>query len=193
MGEKDVARQVSIDLIKGMARGEKAAFERFYDLHSSLSYNLALYILRSKSDAEEVVQDVFVQIWRQSDRYSEKKGSPEAWITMITRSRSIDKLRSARRIYRGVEAAKIDHEEPKPGQKITPSKEQFPKIAVNSALEQVRPEHRIVLELSYFRGMTHVEIAAELSIPVGTAKTRLRDGLKALRTVMNVDMRGKKN
>jgi len=171
----------SIHLIQKIAQGDQTALSAFYDKHASLAYRLALYILRSQADAEEVVQEVFMQIWRKAREYSPKKGNPEAWITVMTRSRAIDKLRIVRRISRGYEAVRSEE-----GAGKEETKSYLPTIVVDSALSKLRMEQRVVLELAYFKGMTHEEIAKELAIPLGTAKTRLRDGLKALRELMDV-------
>lgn len=186
------SHEESIRLISKIAQGDQRAFSAFYDKHSSLAYRLALYILRSQPDAEEVVQEVFMQIWHKASDYSPKKGNPEAWLTMLTRSRAIDKLRVVRRINRGYGAVR-SHIESHAELQAEGAKAYLPSIIVDSALAKLREEQRAVLELAYFKGMTHEEIAAELAIPLGTAKTRIRDGLKALQDIMKVKLQGTKS
>ena len=92
-----VAPDVSVRLLGEIARGDRDAFGRFYDRHATLVHTFALRILRERGEAEEVVQDVFLQVWRQADTYSADRGTPEAWLITMTRSRGMDKLRSRRR------------------------------------------------------------------------------------------------
>ena len=89
-----------ITLIQRIATQDRDAFSQFYDRYSSLVYSLALRMLRAQSDAEDLLQEVFMQIWRQAANYSRERGTPEAWIINIARSRAIDKLRSIRRMER---------------------------------------------------------------------------------------------
>src|SRR5215470_4004568 len=97
MGMDAATPSPSIRLLGEIARGDRDAFARFYDLHATLVHTFALRILRERGEAEEVVQDVFLQVWRQAGAYSSDRGTPEAWLITLTRSRGIDKLRSRRR------------------------------------------------------------------------------------------------
>jgi len=182
----------SIDLINKIARGDQQAFDAFYNKHSPLAYRLAVYMVRSPSDAEEVVQEVFVQIWKKAADYSSKRGNPEAWVTMMTRSRSIDKLRSLRRLDKGTEAVRVELGAPteiREGSSTSP----LPSIMMESVLSKLKEELRAVLERAYFRGMTHEEIAADLAIPLGTAKSRLRDALRDLQKFMEMAEKGEED
>src|SRR4029453_4348590 len=91
------APDASVGLLREIARGDRDAFARFYDLHATLVHTFALRILRERGEAEEVGQDVFLQVWRQAETYSAGRGTPEAWLITMARSRGIDKLRSRRR------------------------------------------------------------------------------------------------
>ncbi len=173
----------SVDLLQKIAQGDQNAFSQFYDKHSALAYRLAVYTMNSHNEAEEVVQEVFMQVWRKASEYSSKKGNPEAWITMMTRSRSIDKLRSLRSTNRTKEEA-LSQAEEKHKRDGGKTDSPLPKIVLDSALSQLSEKHRKALELSYFMGMTHEEIAKELDSPLGTVKGWLRDGLRELQKIM---------
>jgi RNA polymerase sigma-70 factor (ECF subfamily) len=139
---------------------------------------LALRILRDTGDAEDVVQDVFVQVWRNSIRFDRERGSPQSWICMIARSRALDRLR--RRRARREEAGE-DGPEPV----STSSSEPVLAAAMEKALGTLPSEQRRPLELAYFEGLTQVEIAARLKEPLGTIKTRMRTALLRLRDFLS--------
>jgi RNA polymerase sigma-70 factor (ECF subfamily) len=177
------ARDISVQLLRGIARGDREAFTRFYDRHASLVYTFALRVVRSPADAQELLQDVFVQVWRTAERYDVERGNPEAWLMTLTRSRGIDLLRSRRRkegrlaYYEDVsQAESAETAEQAPGRA-----ERESAWAVHGALERLAEPQREVLRLAYFDGMTQSEIARRLDLPLGTVKTRMRAGLKALR------------
>jgi len=173
----------STQLIQKITQGDETAFSAFYDKHHDLVYRLAVYTIHSHTDAEEVVQEVFMQVWRTAEDYAPNKGNPEAWITVMTRSRSIDKLRKLRSLNRATEEATA-HEEQKQKNSGGEENSPLPKIVLESALSQLKEDHQKALNLSYFKGLTHEEIAKELSVPLGTAKGWLRDGLRELQKKM---------
>jgi RNA polymerase sigma-70 factor, ECF subfamily len=141
-------------------------------------------MLRMSSDAEDLLQEVFVQVWHQANRYSEERGSPEAWIVNIARSRAIDKLRSIRRMERSfiltddpAKAESSDNVESSAAESET-------KLTMNSALANLPEAQRKVLELAYFDGLSQSEIANRLKEPLGTVKTRMRSGIQRLRDML---------
>lgn len=164
-----------------MASGDKAAFEAFYDAYAALAYTMAFRILASRPEAEDLIQEVFLEAWRRAGNYDPKRGRPEAWLITITRSRAIDRVRSLRRKDRGkVSLDQEGHENL--AQSEAPDMENLGlKITLKGALAGLSGIHREVLELAYFEGFTQTEIAERLKIPVGTVKTRIRDGLQKLR------------
>ena len=177
------AREVSIQLLRAIASGDRDAFARFYDRHASLVYTFALRLLRAEADAQELLQDVFLQVWRTADRYDAERGNPEAWLMTLTRSRGIDFLRARRRkegrlvLYEDVSLAETaDTAAPVPTRA-----ERESAWAVHGALDRLEPPQREVLQLAYFDGLTQSEIAQRLDLPLGTVKTRMRAGLKTLR------------
>ena len=178
------APDLSVRLIAEIARRDRDAFARFYDLHATLVHTLALRVLRERGDAEEVVQDVFVQVWRQAETYSTDRGTPEAWLITMTRSRSIDKLRSRRR--RDEMVRPVENPDRLPGLAVqaSPAGEAEARATLGGALGELPPAQRSVLQLAYFDGLTQSEIAVRLGEPLGTVKTRMRSGLERLRGVL---------
>jgi RNA polymerase sigma-70 factor (ECF subfamily) len=171
----------SIALLQQMAGGDRDAFTRFYDRYASLAFTFALRLLGSRSDAEDLLQEVFLQVWRQAQSYSSERGSPEAWLITMTRSRAIDRLRSMHR--RGMRPLAPDEPAGVGGgtPMEPPAQASEAKLTVQGVLPKLPETQRIVLELAYFDGLTQSEIAARLGEPLGTVKTRMRAGLERLR------------
>jgi RNA polymerase sigma-70 factor (ECF subfamily) len=171
------------DTIRRVARGDGDALAALYDRHSRAVYSLALRVLGDTNEAEEVVQDVFAQAWRQAARYDTSRGAVVAWLLVMTRSRAIDRLRARR----GLQPLAGDSEhaldvlsDPAAG----PEREALTAEArsrVRQALEQLPFVQRLAIELAFFEGLTHVEIAERLELPLGTIKTRIRLGLMKLK------------
>lgn len=171
-------------LLAGAAAGDQDAFARFYDATSAAVYGLALRILRDRAEAEEVALDVFLQVWRDAARYDPRRGSALAWVLVLARSRSIDRLRArrpARRTETAFEEEEFADDAHGPGEASWISQQG---AIVRRALRELPGEQRVALELAYFGGLTHVEIAERLSLPVGTAKTRIRLGMMKLRETL---------
>jgi len=180
-----VAPDVSVRLLGDIARGDRDAFARFYDLHAALVHTFALRVLREPPEAEEVVQDVFVQVWRQAETYSRDRGTPEAWLITMARSRGIDKLRSRRRRNEMVRPAENPDRLPEPVALESASGPAEARATLGGALTELPAAQRSVLELAYFDGLTQSEIAAKLGEPLGTVKTRMRSGLERLRGMLS--------
>ncbi len=171
-------------LIEQVAKQDREAFSQLYDRSSSLVFSLAMRMLKVRSDAEDLLQEVFVQVWRQASNYSADRGSPEAWIINIARSRAIDKIRSIRRMEKSfvltgdpARAESSDNVE-------SSAAESEVRLTMNSALENLPEAQRKVLELAYFDGLTQTEIAQRLAEPLGTVKTRMRSGMQRLREIL---------
>jgi RNA polymerase sigma-70 factor (ECF subfamily) len=173
-------------LVSDMAARSADALSRLYDRHAALVYGLARRIV-GEADAEEVVQDVFAQAWRDASRYSADRATVEGWLTMMTRARAIDRLRSRR--------ARPDVARPVPVADVRPLADTMPDpehvvvaqgqaSLVRNALRALPAEQRDVLELAYFDGLSHSEIAARTSTPLGTVKTRLRAAVQTLRRAL---------
>lgn len=162
-------------LIRRMVEGDAEALELFYNRYAGLANGLALRILRNPSDAEDVVQEVFVQVWRQASRFDPNRGSPEAWLSTLARTRALDRLR--RRTSRREEPSDAS-----PGVTATPPNVEI--LAIRKALESLSPNQRKALELAYYEGLTQSEISKRLGEPLGTIKTRIRSALIRLREAL---------
>jgi RNA polymerase sigma-70 factor (ECF subfamily) len=180
-----------ISLLQQIASGDGDAFRRFYDRYASLAFTFALRLLGARSDAEDLVQEVFLQVWRQAQSYSPERGSPEAWLITMTRSRAIDKLRSMRRR----DMSPLSPDEParmEGGAQVAPPTEASEaKLMLQGVLARLPETHRMVLELAYFDGLTQSEIAARIREPLGTVKTRMRAGLERLRGFLGAEATGR--
>lgn len=171
-------------LIQQIAAQDRDAFGQFYDRYSPLVFSLALRMLRAQADAEDLLQEVFMQLWRQAANYDRDRGAPEGWIINIARSRAIDKLRSIRRMEKSF-VLTDDPAKAESGDNVESSaSESETKLTMNSALANLPEAQRRVLELAYFEGLSQSEIAKRLKEPLGTVKTRMRAGLKRLRDML---------
>jgi RNA polymerase sigma-70 factor (ECF subfamily) len=168
--------------LERMAGGDADALEEIYDRHGRLLYSLALRIVRDQADAEDVVQEVFSQAWRQASRYDASRGTVLGWLLTLTRSRSIDRLRGRRsRPEPSVDAAvlsAIPDTAPAADVQVVWSGQV---AQIRTALDELTMLQRIAIELAFYEGLTHAEIAERLELPLGTVKTRIRQGLLKLR------------
>lgn len=178
--DADADRQI----LTAVAGGSADALERLYDRYASTAYGLARRILAQPDLAEEVVQDVFAQVWREASRYDAARASVAGWIVLLTRTRAIDRLRARRARPdqdRGVEPAGVPPlttPDRSPEQVAISSEDAR---SVRAALEQLPEEQRSLVDLAYYEGLTHSEIAARTGVPLGTIKTRLRTAMTTLR------------
>ncbi len=167
--------------MESIARGDQSGLAELYDRHSRLVYSLALRILRDQGDAEDVVQEVFAQLWRQASRFDVARGNLAAWMVTLARTRALDALR--RRNVRpklAADAEAPDRADETPGadvQIVWASRAE----EIRRALDTLPLLQRIAIELAFFDGLTHSEIAEQLEVPLGTVKTRVRQGLLRLR------------
>jgi RNA polymerase sigma-70 factor (ECF subfamily) len=177
MQSSDEARADLALLNRVIARDESAIGE-LYDRHSRLLYGLILRILRDRGEAEEVLQEVFLQVWTRAETYKAELGAPAAWLVRIARNRSIDRFRTNSVRTRTVEAAPQPPPVETPEARAAMSEQQR---AVAHALEALPPEQRQLIEEAYFSGLTQSELAERFGLPLGTVKTRVRTGLMTLR------------
>lgn len=170
------------ELIRRMAGGDRRAFGEFYDTYAPLALGILRRILRSGAEAEEVLQDVFWEIWQSAADYDPRRGSPEAWVVVRARSRGIDRARSVRR--RGEMAAASPPPLPSAEPERDPGVSAEERGAIRGALGQLPPNQQEIIALAYFDGLTQTEIAERLKQPLGTVKTRMRLGMEKLRSLM---------
>jgi RNA polymerase sigma-70 factor, ECF subfamily len=174
------------ELLRLSARGDEAAFARLYDATSQRVYGLAVRIVRDPAQAEEVAQESFLEIWRTSARFDPARGSAIAWMLTIVHRKSVDRVRSAEASSR---RESTYHQQNQPVDHDTTAEAAQASMEarrVRGALAALTAVQREAIELAYFGGYTHTEVATMLELPVGTAKTRIRDGLIRLRDTMGV-------
>jgi len=180
--EKELRWRLYLDRVRG---GSSEALAQLYDETSSLLYGLALRILTDPADAEEVVLDVYQQVWKSPQNFDSSRGTVWGWLTILTRSRAIDRLRTraprrARELP--IEAGCETHDRaPVPEAETIFAEE---RKLIRQALEQLAPEQREAIELAFFRGLTHVEVAEAMGAPLGTIKTRIRIGMRKMREAL---------
>jgi RNA polymerase sigma-70 factor, ECF subfamily len=176
-----------VELIDAAARGHENAFAELYELTCGRIYGLILRVLRSPALAQEVTQEVYVEIWRQSTRYAQNRGSVMAWMTTVAHRRAVDRVRSESTSTRyDLRYAEANVERDVDG--AWDGVEQRMDVErVRRGLASLTEIQREALTLAYFGGYTHVEVAKLLKLPLGTAKTRIRDGLIGLRDALGVE------
>jgi RNA polymerase sigma-70 factor, ECF subfamily len=177
-------------IVIAMARGDEAAAAAFYDRHSSTVLALVFRMVGDRTDAESIVLEAFMQAWRTAARFDPERGSPASWLFTIARTRALDFLRTAKRQARLVPVSVDDV----PGESLaTPERSGHPAFdveenerrrAIADALRALPDNQRIAIELAYYEGLSHSEIADRLSEPLGTVKTRVRLGMVKLRDVL---------
>lgn len=173
-------------LLRLSARGDQEAFTRLYDETSARVFGLVLRVVRDRAQAEEVTQEVFLQVWRTASRYDESKGSALSWLMTLAHRRAVDRVRAAEAASRqDTSYHRNSHQVPHDAT-AEAAEASLEARRVRAALTELTPVQREALELAYFGGYTHTEVATQLDLPVGTAKTRIRDGLIRLRDAMGV-------
>lgn len=167
------------DLIRRVARGDESALSGLYDRYGRLVYSVAYRVLHDAGAAEEVLQDIFYQLWRTASAYDASRGKLGAWLVVSARNRAIDRLRRrepGEETTEGIPASLNLESSVARGELMA---------KVKSACDALPPSQRQTLELAYFEGMTHSEIAGRTGEPLGTVKTRLRAALQTLRQALN--------
>lgn len=171
--------RLDVTLIQRIAAREASAVGDLYDRHSRLLYGLILRILRDRSEADEVLQDVFVAVWNRADTYNVALGSPAAWLVRIARNRSIDRVRANRVRVRAAESVPFELQTSENPEVSALLGEQQRVVA--RALEAIPRDQRDLIEEAYYLGHTQSELAQRHNLPLGTVKTRMRAGLLLLR------------
>ena len=177
---RDLHAAELVDLMARSARGDHGAFAALYDLTVRRIHGIVLRVLRSPEHADEVTQEVYVEVWQQAARYTQAKGSVFAWIATMAHRRAVDRVRSV--------SSEVTRDHRYAYQSLDPDVDRvWDSVAqkqdvdrVRGALHHLTPIQREALEYAYFDGMTQSQIAQRLGLPLGTVKTRIRDALKRL-------------
>ncbi len=176
-------QQLDLRCLQRLQGGDSKAFEELFDRYTPLLYPMVLRILRSPSEAEDALQEVWLQVWKRVATFDPRRGTVAAWLVMLARSRALDRYRSVasrRNAETRVEAApeaSVDDASTSAAQRQLSER-------VVRALEQLAPQQRQVIEIAYFEGLSQAEIAARLNAPLGTVKSWTRQGLMKLRELV---------
>ena len=172
-----------VELLKAIAARDEAALAQLYDRYDRILFGLLMRILNNREEAEDVLQEVFLQVWRKAEDFDEDRGRPFTWLVTLARSRGIDRLRTLGARERVAEAsARAVPEEVSDAAADAFKSEQ--RGIVSDALAKLPDEQKRPLMLAYFDGLTQSEIATHLGAPLGTVKTRMRTGLIRLRELL---------
>ena len=180
-------RSIELDLLARITRRERAAFEELYARYVNILFATAMKFLKQDADAQDVVQDVFIQIWDKAKLYDPSKGKPLTWALTLTRNRSIDRIRAIQRRTR----LRDDFEKETVMDESAGLREALSGVdasekgqILRAAVGQLSLQQRRVIELAFFRGLTQSEIAEKLGEPLGTVKARARRGLMKLKELL---------
>lgn len=183
--DKPTTDAPEVELLARVAGGDTEAFSQLYDRLSGMLYSISVRILCDVHAAEDVVQEVFVQIWAKAGTYDPRLGKPTTWAITLLRNKAIDRLRASQRGHRLVKAAMEElagedfYEAPN-----APLLGRETARAVRVAVAQLAPEQKQAIEMAFFSGLTQTEIADTLQAPLGTVKARIRRGMLELREVL---------
>jgi RNA polymerase sigma-70 factor (ECF subfamily) len=187
--EPDTAQQLDaeIELLRRVAQGDRRGFEELYDRFSGVLFSTAYRVLNSQEAAEDVLQDVFVQIWEKAPLYDPTRGKPMTWAITLTRNKAIDRLRSAQRrsrlqdelLQESQTAEQFDDRSSFDAASTSDTNK-----LVHGAIQKLSRDQREAIELAFFSSLTQLEIAERLKLPLGTIKARIRRGMMRLRDLL---------
>ena len=183
MSEPILDLERDVEWLRRIADGDRSAFSDFYDQYSSLLFSIALKILNDGKEAEDVLQEVFMQIWNKAGAYNPLLGKPASWAVTLTRNKAIDRIRAAQRRSKLIEQATVEADvrpdtSPSANEKLH-GKENAEMI--RSVVAALPADQRRAIELAFFSGLTQDEISQQLQEPLGTIKARIRRGMLKLR------------
>lgn len=183
----DVGGQVSAEqLLAQVAQGDNEAFHRFYDTVIGTVWAVVLNVVRDRAQSEEVAQEVLVAVWRTASHFDPSRGSALAWTTTMAHRRAVDRVRSEQAATRRSQAA-ADRSTQRPYDEVSEQADaRIEQQQVRRCIKRLTQRQRQSVLLAFYRGYTYVEVAALLDIPLGTVKTRMRDGLIRLRDCVGV-------
>lgn len=179
------------DLLRRIAQKDPVALSLLYDQYNRLLFGLLISILKKKTEAEDILQEVFSNIWEKADQFDPDRGTGYTWIVSLTRNKGIDRLRSKVYKEQKKQSTSLDDDDvyhPLYSSENNPLEDTILSDRadmVRKALQQISEKQRKVIEISYFSGLSQSEISEEYDIPLGTVKTRMRDGMMKLRDILS--------
>ena len=185
--ENTAESDIESRLLQLTGTGDRAAFARIYDRFSGVLFATAFGVLNNKEAAEDVLQEAFLMIWEKAPLYDSTRGKPLTWAITLTRNKSIDRLRGLqrrRRLYDEAEQESLTEEQFDDRDSLSAVIGAERGVLVRDALKQLSPEQREAIELTFFKSLTQGEVAAQLNLPLGTVKARVRRGMGRLREVL---------
>ena len=177
------AQDNDVELLKAIAARDEAALAQLYDRYDRILFGLLMRILNNREEAEDVLQEVFLQVWRKAADFDETRGRPFTWLVTLARSRGIDRLRTLAARERVAEAGAREVTE-EISDAATDAFKSEQRGLVSDALAKLPDEQKRPIMLAYFDGLTQSEIATRLDAPLGTVKTRMRTGMIRLRELL---------
>ena len=180
--------QAEIELLQRVAQGDRPSFEALYDRFSGVLFSIAHRVLNNQEAAEDVLQDVFIQIWEKAPLYDPARGKPMTWAVTLTRNKAIDRLRSTvrrNRLQDDVQRESETFEQFDDRSSFDAMASGETKQLVRAAMQKLSPDQREAIELAFFSLLTQTEIAERLNEPLGTIKARIRRGMTKLRDVLD--------
>jgi RNA polymerase sigma-70 factor, ECF subfamily len=172
------------ELLVRTGESEQAAFVALYDATAPRVHGMVLRVLRDRAQSEEVVQEVYLQVWREAPAYDPTRGSALSWLLTLAHRRAVDRVRSETAQSRREVVYEARHATRPHDSTSDLVERRWEAEMVHEALDRLGDRQREALELAYFEGLTHREVSERLNLPLGTAKTRIRDGLRTLRRQM---------
>ena len=172
-----------VELLHAVARGDEGALARLYDQYRVILFGLLVRILNSREEAEDVLQEVFLQVWRRAKDFDQQRGRPFTWLVTLARSRAIDRIRQLGARQRLADSA-AQNTSDEASDAVTDTFHSEQREIIARALAALPEEQRRTLNLAYFEGLTQSEIAQKLGTPLGTVKTHMRSGMIKLRELL---------
>ncbi|MET0911573.1 MAG: sigma-70 family RNA polymerase sigma factor [Ilumatobacteraceae bacterium] len=171
------------DLLRAVAGGDRVAFAALYDITVGSAFGVAVRVVRDRQLAEDVTQEAFIEVWTHAARFDAERGNVRSWIVMLAHRRAVDRVRNEQsRGQRQQAAGAVPAPAPTiPDDDVVDADE---RVRVGAAMQALTAVQRQALELAFFEGLTHVEIAGRLDVPLGTVKTRINGGYRGLRTAL---------
>ncbi len=175
-------------LMTAISAGDSDALGALFDRYGGVIKSVVMKTLHNEAESEDLLQEVFVEVWNRADKFSEKKGKPLGWIVTMARRRAIDKVRSRSAYQRATDRFQAEIEE-NPNSRVFAEEEDIAlndlRALLNAKLEELPVAQREVVELAFYKGMSQREIAAFTNTPLGTIKTRIELGLKKLHAALS--------